>query len=182
LSPRRSRCDSDRRDGGTMGHVTHRASVHYYGRRRILILDSNVWRRQPESRSGAPRHDRNDRPRGQMRWLTGRGAPQLSLTTPLTRPPRDGIRGVTRRNRRRDGSTITGQTVLGRVDHSVRRRIRKPRSQGAVRSPSVVMAGPLKNGPKVALGQWNHGVQALSTHCVDQAFAEGVRLERKLAS
>src|SRR5262249_46237426 len=72
---------------------------------------------------------------------------------------------------------ITGQFVARRTDHSVKRRIRKPRSQAAVRSASVVMADRLpKNGAKVALGQRKQEVQTLSTDCADQALAEGVGL------
>src|SRR4029453_16666174 len=102
--------------------------------------------------------------------------PQISLITPLNRPPRTGTRDGGRPespSRRLDGRRAVGD----RATPPIYRSIRKPRSQAAVRAPAVVMRDPLaKDRAKVPLCQWNHDVQTLSTDCADQALAKGVRL------
>ena len=80
-------------------------------------------------------------------------------------------------NRRRDDAMAVGQLVTLRRHQSIRRRIRKSRSQTAVRAPAVVVAGPLpKNGAQVTLGHRDHAVQTLTTDCADYALAMGIRL------
>ena len=55
-------------------------------------------------------------------------------------------------NRRRDNAMAVGQVVTVRRRQSIGRRIRKSRSQTAVRAPALVMNNPfLENGPKVPL-------------------------------
>src|SRR6188472_48 len=64
-------------------------------------------------------------------------------------------------NRRRDDSMIFGRSVAVRGDHAVRRRIRNPRPQAAVRTPAIVVTDPLpKNGANVPFARRNHEVQA----------------------
>ena len=80
-------------------------------------------------------------------------------------------------NRRRDNAMAVGQVVTVRRRQSIGRRIRKSRSQTAVRAPAVVVAGPLpKNGAQVTLGHRDHAVQTLTTDCADYALAMGIRL------
>jgi len=57
--------------------------------------------------------------------------------------------------------------------------IRHAGSEARVRTPAIVVRGPLpKDSAKVTLVERHHPVQAFPTNCVHDAFTERVRLRR----